>query len=207
MIRFTFAAAFFIFVIVLLQIPSVYSASRFMEQIRIEHALCSQFWSEHHANAILERMMDFDDAATLGSSASSTNNGAKANGVDSVASHQGALVSMRFIRNPYFRSINAMFTLVAYRASSLLEWQPILLSVCVLLLIDGFATRVIKSKEFRQHNPQSYALFSCMTIVGICGTWIAFMLPYTLSPMFAPTLQITSTLFANRAISNYQYRG
>ena len=207
MIRFTFAAAFFVFVIVLLQIPSIYPPARFMEQIRIEHTLCAKFWNEPHAINILERMLDLNDTTEQESPTALVDNASKVNKVDSVAANQGALVSRRFIRNPYFRSISAMFTLVAYRISALLEWQPILLTICIVIAIDGLATRVIKSKEFAQHNPQTYALYTCLTIVTICGTGIAFMLPYSLSPMFAPTLQIASAAFLNRAVSNYQRRG
>lgn len=207
MIRFTFAAAFFLFVIVLLEIPSLYPAGTFIEQIRVEHGLCAQFWSEQHAIDILERALDFDEVTTQVSPTAPVSRAAKQNPVHTVAETETARVSTRFIRNPYFRSIGAMFTLVTYRIATLLEWQPVLMVICVVIAEDGLVARVIKSKEFAQHNPQTYALYSCLTIVTVCGTGIAFMLPYSLSPIFGPTLQLASAAFLHRALSNYQRRG
>jgi hypothetical protein len=207
MIRFTFAAAFFVFVIVVLEIPSIYPAARFIEQIRIEHALCAQFWNESHAINALERMLDLDEVTAQVTPTAPVRNAARQNTVDTVAASEAALVSNRFIRNPYFRSISAMLTLVTYRIAVLIEWQPVLLTICIVLAADGFAVRVIKSKEFAQHNPQAYALFTCLTIVTICGAGIAFMLPYSESPLFAPALQLACAAFMHRAVSNYQRRG
>lgn len=78
-------------------------------------------------------------------------------------------VNTRLFNNPYFRSIDTLLALATYRFSAFVEWLPVLLVFMVAALFDGFLLRIIKSKEFLQHNPEMYALQACAAIVTVCA--------------------------------------
>jgi hypothetical protein len=96
-----------------------------------------------------------------------------ANAVDGAVAREMATVNQRLFNNAYFRSIDALLLLASFRFATLLEWLPWLLAFTVAVLLDGYIVRQIKSKEFRQHDPELFALYTCGAIVmrgGGCAT-------------------------------------
>ncbi len=207
MIRFVSTVSLLVLLVLVLYLPSVYPPNQFFDQVRIEHALNAQFWGERNAADILARMLDFQEAKTQVLPASPTVNPRGANTGGNPVAFQMTQVTNRFFNNPYFRSISSLFVLASYRFSALIEWLPILLVFMAVVLLDGVLVRMIKSKEFLQHNPQIFALFACASIATACATIIAFVLPITLNPLTISILPIVLSVFMRQAVANFHRRG
>ena len=80
-------------------------------------------------------------------------------GIDGAVAHEMASVNKRLFNNAYFRSIDALLLLASFRLATLLEWLPWLLAFAAAVMIDGYFVRLIKSKEFLQHDPEIFALW------------------------------------------------
>jgi hypothetical protein len=105
-----------------------------------------------------------------------------ANAVDGAVAREMATVNQRLFNNAYFRSIDALLLLASFRFATLIEWLPWLLVFTVAVLLDGYIVRQIKAKEFRQHDPELFALYTCGAIVMVCATVIGFVVPFTPAP-------------------------
>lgn len=205
MIRAVSTASLVALLILVLYLPSAYPPQRFMEQLRTEHALTKNFWGRDHAMRILSRMLDWQTTATQ---ASLVPYAADAPGpVDVAVAKQMAETNHRLFNNPYFRSIDTLLALAAYRLSVLVEWLPALLAFMLAALFDGYLLRIVKSKEFVQHNPEVFALHICAAIMTACAAVLAFVLPVTLHPLIFSTVPIGISVFASRALAEFHLRG
>ena len=108
--------------------------------------------------------------------------------------------------NAYFRSIDALLLLAAFRLSTLIEWLPWLLAFSAAAVIDGFVVRQVKAKEFRQHDPEWFAAHASLGIVTICMTVIGFVLPLALHPLVMPGAPVLLSVFLGRTISSFHLR-
>lgn len=207
MIRFVSTTSLAALLILVLYLPSAYPPERFIDQLRTEHALTVDFWGRDHAMHILSRMLDLQTTATQASPVPSPTDAPAPNPVDLAVAKQMADVNNRLFNNPYFRSIDTLLALATYRFSVLIEWLPALLVFMLAALCDGFLVRIIKSKEFLQHNPEEFALHVCAIIMTACATVLAFVVPVTLHPVVLSIVPIAISVFASRAIANFHLRG
>ncbi len=207
MIRFVSTVSLLVLLILVLYLPSVYPPDRFFDQVRIEHDLNVAFWEERHATRILTRMLDFHDIKKQVDPTSPLVGAQRPTAGSNPVATQMAQVTSRFFNNPYFRSIDSLLVLASYRVSALIEWLPVLLVFVAVVLLDGFLLRIIKSKEFLQHNPQVFSLYACATIATSCAAAIAFVLPITLNPVAIPVLPVVLSVFMSRAAANFHRRG
>ncbi|WP_367269785.1 hypothetical protein [Roseateles sp.] len=58
--------------------------------------------------------------------------------------------------------------------------------------------RRIKAKEFRQHDPEWFAVHASLDIVTICVTAIGFVLPFALHPLLMPCAPLAAQLATRR---------
>lgn len=207
MIRFVSTASLLALLVLVLYLPSAYPPERFINQLRTEHKLTVDFWGHDHAMRILSRMLDLQATAQQASPVPSLANAPAPNPVDLAVAKQMSEVNTRLFNNPYFRSIDTLLALATYRFSAFVEWLPVLLVFMVAALLDGFLLRIIKSKEFLQHNPEMYALHACAAIVTVCATVVAFVLPVTLPPLVFSIVPVAVSVFASRALANFHRRG
>lgn len=121
--------------------------------------------------------------------------------------HEMASVNQRLFDNAYFRSIDALVLLAAFRLSTLLEWLPWLAAFALAVLADGWVVRLIKSKEFKQHDPELFALYACLAIVVACATVVGFVVPLTLHPLVMPAIPIAISALLSRALASFHRRG
>jgi len=66
------------------------------------------------------------------------------------------------------------------------------------VLLDGTIVRQIKAKEFRQHDPELFALYTCGAIVIVCATVVGFVVPFTLHPLAMPCVPLVVSLLLSR---------
>ncbi len=203
MIRFVSTASLATLLILVLYLPSAYPPQRFIDQLRAEHASTTGFWGHNHAMRILSRMLDWQATAKqTGPLLSSATNP-----VNSAVARQMTEVNHRLFSNPYFRSIDTLLALATYRLSVLIEWLPMLLAFMLAALFDGALVRIIKSKEFLQHDPETFALHACAAIMTACSAVLALVLPVTLHPLAFAAVPIAMSVFASRALANFHRRG
>lgn len=206
MIRFVSTASLVALLILVLYLPSAYPPQRFIGQMRMEHAMAVEFWGHDHAMRILSRMLDWQTVAKRASLVPSPADAFVPNPVDLAVARQMADVNHRLFHNPYFRSIDTLLALATYRLSVLIEWLPSLLAFMLAALFDGFLVRIIKSKEFLQHNPEVFALHVCAAIMTACATILAFVLPVTLHPLVFSAAPFAIGVFASRALAHFHRR-
>ena len=75
------------------------------------------------------------------------------------------------------------------------------------VLADGLIVRMIKSKEFRQHDPELFALYACLAIVTACATVVGFVFPVTLHPLVMPAVPVLISVLLSRAVGSFHRRG
>lgn len=207
MIRFVLTTSLAALLILVLYLPSAYPPQRFIDQLHAEHAVTIDFWGRDHAMRILSRMLHLQAAAIQANPVPSPADAPLPNPVDLAVAKQMAEVNQRLFNNPYFRSIDTLFALATYRFSILIEWMPALSVFMLASLFDGFLVRIVKSKEFVQHNPEMFALHICAAIMTACATVLAFVLPITLHPVVFSIAPIAISVFAGRALADFHRRG
>jgi len=115
-------------------------------------------------------------------------------------------VNHRLFHNPYFGAIDTLLALATWRLSVLIEWLPASLPFMLAAVFDGFLVRIVKAKEFRQHNPEVFALHVCAAIMTACATVLALVLPVTLPPLVFSAVPIAIGVCASRALANFHRR-
>jgi hypothetical protein len=190
-----------------LYLPSAHPPERFVAQLSVEHRRNLDFWGEEHALRILSRMLALHADAKQASPIPVALAGSeRPNHIESAAASGMTQVNARLFNNQYFQSIGALLALATYRFSVMLEWLRYLFVLLIVALLDGFIRRIVKSKEFLQHNPELFALHVSLVIMIACLTVVAFVLPVTVHPLLLAAVQISIGIFGSLAIANYHRR-
>ncbi len=116
-------------------------------------------------------------------------------------------VNQRLFNNAYFRTVDALLLLASYRLSTLVEWLPWLAVFALAAVVDGGLARLIKAKEFLQHDPEMFALYAGLGIVILCATVIGFVLPVSLHPLLLPCVPLVVGVLTGRALGCFHRRG
>ena len=206
MIRVVAVVSLLCLLVLVLYLPSAYPPERFLAQLRIEHQATAAFWGEAPALRILSRALGMQDAARQATPVPSAAAALPASALGGAVAHEMASVSQRLFDNAYFRSIDALVLLAAFRLSTLLEWLPRLAAFALAVLADGGIARLIKSKEFKQHDPELFALYACLAIVVACATVVGFVVPLTLHPLAMPGVPIAISVLLSRAVASFHRR-
>jgi hypothetical protein len=193
--------------IMVLYLPSAHPPERFLAQLRDEHQATARFWGDEPAMRMLSRALSVQGTARQVSPVPSSRDAPAPGAVDGAVAREMASVNQRLFNNTYFRSIDALFLLASFRLASLLEWLPWLVAFTVAVVADGCFTRLIKAKEFRQHDPELFALYACAAIVAVCGTVLGFVAPWTLHPLVMPCVPLVVSLLVSRAAGSFHRRG
>ena len=207
-IRVVSTISLILLLILVLYLPSAHPPEHFISQLSIEHERNTAFWGDEHALRILSRMLELHTDAKQASPIPDTLAPAQSrNQVDSVPASHMSQMSTRLFNNQYFKSIGALFALATYRFSAFVEWLPYLSIFVLAAILDGFVRRIVKSKEFLQHNPELFALHASLVILIACGTVVAFVLPVTVNPLLVALVPASVGIFGSLAIANYHHRG
>ena len=76
-------------------------------------------------------------------------------GINTAMATEFGQMSTRLFSSPYFKSVDALFTLATLRAATLLHVLPLLLVFMGVCAIDGFAVRSVRAREFADHSAGS----------------------------------------------------
>lgn len=202
MIRAIAITALVTLLILVLYLPSAHPPERFLAQLRAEHAVATHYWGAHAATQTLHRALRLqDDTAQVTPLPKTPSPPANASAAEMAAMNQ------RLFNNPYFRSIDALLLLASYRAAALLQWLPWLSLLIVVMAVDTSLQRLIKAKEFRQHNPELFALYACLGIITVCATVVVCAAPVSWHPLVMPLLPLGVGFWGSRAWGHYHRRG
>ncbi|AEF88732.1 hypothetical protein DelCs14_1703 [Delftia sp. Cs1-4] len=206
MIRIVSVASLTALLLLVLYLPSAQPPERFMQQLRAEHLRAADFWGTGPAERMLDRMMALQADAAAMSPVPRASSAAPVGGLDRAVGQEMAQVNRRLFDNAYFRSIDALLILASYRLSMLLEWLPRCWMLALALVTDAFLERATKSKVFRQHDPEMFALYVSAAIFTLCASVLAMVWPWALHPAAWAAAPILVCVLASRAISHFHRR-
>lgn len=207
MIRIVFIGTMIAFLGVLFTLPSVFPADRFVQQIRVEHELNSEYWGEGQAVRALAMTFAWRGEERVETGAPMAPGARVATGpMDVFARARVDDVRVRLFRNQYMSSIDAMMTLLIYRACCLLLVLPVLVVFMSACMADGLVVRWVRSRELRPPNPEVYASFGALGVLVLCGSLIVFLFPLTLHPIALLMSPMLIGGFSSAAVANYHAR-
>ncbi len=207
MIRAVAILSLVILLTLVLYVPSAHPPERFLEQLRTEHGLAAAYWGAASALCMLDRAVRMQEATANVTPIPAAKDAPLTTGVNGVVSQEMSAVNRRLFDNTYFRSVDALLLLASYRLATLLEWLPWLTAFVLAALVDGGLTRLVKAKEFLQHDPEMFALYASLGIVSLCLMVIGFVLPVTLPPLLLPCVPLVVGVLAGLALGCFHRQG
>ena len=206
MIRAVAVLSLVILLVLVLYVPSAHPPERFTAQLRAEHEAATVYWGTESATRMLDRAVSMQAATASVTPIPAAKDAPSPSSVNSAVSQEMSSVNQRLFNNPYFRSVDALLLLASYRLSTLLAWLPLMAAFVVAAIADGGFARLIKAKEFQQHDPEMFALYASTGIVLLCATVIAFVLPVTLPPLLLPCVPLAVGVLTGRALGCFHRR-
>jgi hypothetical protein len=205
-IRVVSIAALLSLLVLVLYLPSAHPPERFLAQIRSEQQAMKELWGEAPALRILDRALVLQGAAREATPVPTTVGASAASGVDGAVAREMASVNQRLFGNSYFRAIDALVLLAAFRAAAMVEWLPWLAIAAFAAIADGSIIRLIKAKEFKHHDPELFALFAGLAITSACAAIVALVIPVTMPPLLIPVVPVGVATLAALALANFHRR-
>lgn len=207
MIRAVAVLSLLVLLVLVLYVPSAHPPERFLSQLRAEHEAATACWGAEPATRMLDRAMRMQDSTAQVTPIPAAKDAPSTAGVNAAVSQEMSSVNQRLFNNAYFRAVDALLLLASYRLSTLLEWLPWLAVFVLAEVVDGGLARLIKAKEFLQHDPEMFALYASLGIVTLCATVIGFVLPVSLHPLLLPCVPLVVGVLAGRALGCFHRRG
>lgn len=118
-----------------------------------------------------------------------------------------AAVNKRLFLNPYFQAVDAAITLGSFRVAGLLEWWPWLLPLLAACTIDGGLRRIVKSKEFVQHDPEVFALACSLAILTVGALVLLCVVPIGVHALALGGAMGWLAVLAGWAVGSFHRRG
>jgi len=192
--------------VLVLYVPSAHPPSRFLEQLRCEHEAAVAFWGTGPAYRMLDHALRMQSDAAAASPVPNVRDVPRGQGGRGAVSAEMATVSHRLLGNAYFRSVDALLMLASYRLATLLQWLPWLVPLVLVAGADGALVRVIRAKEFVQHDPEMFIVWCCLLIISGCAAVIALVVPVQLHPATMAAVPIVWAVLLNRAVASFHRR-
>ena len=207
MIRAVAVVSLLALLVLVLYVPAAHPPERFLAQLRAEHAAAAAYWGGDPATRMLNRALTMQETMAEVTPIPATKDAPSPAGVNGAVSREMSSVNQRLFNNAYFRAVDTLLLLASYRFAALLEWLPELMAFVLAALLDGGFARLIKAKEFLQHDPEMFALYASLGIISLCATVIGFVLPVTLHPLLLPCVPLVVGVLAGRAVGCFHRRG
>ena len=206
MIRAVAVLSLLVLLVLVLYVPSAHPPERFLAQLRAEHEAATAYWGAEPATRMLNRAMRMQDSTAEVTPIPAAKDAPSPAGVNGAVSREMSSVNQRLFNNAYFRSVDALLMLASYRLSVLLQWLPWLLPLVLVAGTDGALVRVIRSKEFLQHDPELFAVWCSLLIITLCAMVIAFVLPVSMHPMALAGFPVAVAVLLGLAIAHFHRR-
>lgn len=201
MIRTAALLSFVAALALVLWVPSAYPPAHLVGLLRAEHAQAADLWGSGPAARRLDRALNALARPTAATAL------VPAPGPPGAVATEMAATHRRLFDSDYFRAVDALLLLAAYRAATLLDCLPVLALFLFAALADGALVRLIKAREFRPHDPEMFALYGSAAILTLCGTLVAGVLPWVLPPWLLPAVPLAAGTFGGRALACFHKPG
>ena len=200
-IRIVTVVSLCLMLLLVLYLPAAFTTAQFLQQIRLEHAVCSQYWGGDAAASVLERTFAFVESKPTRAPLLIPDKPPASPGT--AVTQEVAKVGGRLFDNAYIRSLNGLFALGAYRLATLVEWLPPFGIMLGAASIDGIIIRTVKKHEFRRHSPEIVSSSACLMIVLACAMVLLMVIPWTLHPAVLPAMLLLISVLMNLGVANY----
>ena len=206
MIRAVAVLSLLVLLVLVLYVPSAHPPERFLAQLRAEHEAAAAYWGAEPATRMLDRAMRMQDSTAQVTPIPAAKDAPSPTSVNGAVSREMSSVNQRLFNNAYFRAVDALLLLASYRLSTLLEWLPWLAAFVLAAVVDGGFARLIKAKEFLQHDPELFAVWCSLLIITLCAMVIAFVLPVSMHPMALAGFPVAVAVLLGLAIAHFHRR-
>lgn len=186
-----------------LYVPSAFTEEQLLQTVHAEHELNARLWGDAAASEILQRTAAWQAAVGAVSTPPPATVQIRATGVDSRIGESFAQMSTRLFSAPYFRSVDALFTLATYRAAAVLQILPLLLAFMAVCFLDGLVVRRVRARELVRHSAELFTVSAVTGIALLALTLVVFFLPSPLHPMYAIGALLLMLYALSRAVANY----
>jgi hypothetical protein len=206
MIRATAIACLVAMLATALYLPSAYPPEQFFAQLRKEHAAAAQLWDQQAASRMLDVALGLQDSARRVAPSPHPAPSAPGGPLDTAVAHEMSSVSARLFGNAYFRSVEALFLLAMFRLGMMSHALPWLLPFFAAAFADGHVSRLLKAREFRQHDPEVFALALAGAIAVACATAVALLAPIELPILAWAVAPLIVGFLISRALASFHLR-
>jgi Domain of unknown function (DUF4400) len=165
-----------------LYLPSVYSAEYFVAQVRRDHQQAAQVWGGEVAAQLLEFALETQDATQSVGSPSAMAPGASKPAIALADIHD------RVFGSSYAQSLKALTMLAAFRLAAMWQGWPWVMLVAGMALIDAQIRRKIKAKQFEGHDPERFAAYLLGCSLLTCAAMVGLVMPMNFLPILWPSL-------------------
>lgn len=113
----------------------------------------------------------------------------------------------RIYSSPYMRGVDAMTTLALYRLATLGYLAFGIGLFLVPALADAAMRRIIRTHEFRRHDPERYALAFAGALTMTVTLFASCVLPLPLPPYLAPCVMLMMVYCLHVVLANFHHSG
>jgi hypothetical protein len=182
--------------------PAKTTAARYAEILSEEHQAYSHVFGADVADRMLERLDRLKLIPRLEEVAVPVEPATGSTPTNQVANRMAA-VTHRFFAHQYFRSMDGLVALAAFRASALYELGVMVLVFLTVVVVDAVAVRRARAAELRGVSAERFRLSELGSILLLALLFVAWFLPISVPPT-APTLALLALTFAvSRMVASY----
>ena len=191
-----------------LYLPAAFPAEHFLLQLKVEHSTLTRLLGDRAAWEVLSRSLSWHESGrNVPPLLPATSAPTDLSPVPNAVASELASVNRRLFGNAYFRSVEALTALAAFRLSTLLEWLPWLTAFAIAALVDGRCDGLVKSKEFRRHDPEIFAMFVTCALLTTAVVAVAILLPHPFHPGSLPLAMAGVLAMAARSLAHFRRDG
>lgn len=189
-----------------LWLPASHPAAQFYRSALAEHNSCSDLWGTQFATAALGKTLAAADIKRQAAVPSAIPIGPTGPAEHRLAGRMQDMME-RFYGTPYMSALEAMTALAYYRLATLLYLLPGAGLLLLPALFDAAARRVIRTYEFRHHDPERYSFAIAGVMITTVAVLVSCVLPLPLPPMLVPDTMLSAIYCLHVAVANFHHSG
>lgn len=182
--------------------PAKTSAERYAEILSQEHDAYSVALGPGVADRMLERLNRLELIPRIEQLAGAPEPVEAGTPTERVSNRMSA-AAHRFFSHRYFRSMDGLVALAAFRAGALYELSGLVLVFFAVVVVDALAVRSARAAELRGVSAERFRLSELGSILLLAALFVAWFLPMPVPPT-APILALLCLTFSlSRMVAAY----
>lgn len=192
--------------IMVFYLPAAYTPEQIVQHLHQELRASQRYWGSKPTLLMLDRALDMQTSTSDAAQLPNAHAASQPASLDAAVAREITGVHGRLFKNSYFRSIEALFSLACFRLSSMVHWLPWLLLLALPIVLDGYWHRIIQAQQFRQFDPEIFAVWTCLSIMTSCASVLALVAPIEIHPLVMPCAPVLTLGLAGLAWRSYHRR-